>query len=95
MLLDLTPASAGRVVGVVELAQFVLLPLGLVSLGVQEVDPLLPALDLRVVEAPLFQLDGNKFPFFGFEARLELFQQFHLLNESKCTSEVHYSLALL
>ena len=72
-----------------------LFPLLLVGLGVEEVDPLLPALDFRSVIALFPEFSCNMLPFFGFELGLELSEEFELLDNRKLTSEDHSVLPLL
>jgi hypothetical protein len=49
----------------VELPQLPILPLLAVDLGIQEVDPLLPALSFGSVKAPAAKLLSNPLPAFG------------------------------
>lgn len=79
VFLDDAPTRAHLVVDLVQLLQLPLLPLLLVQVGVQEVDPLLAALDLAPDKPLLFENLRNHLPFFGTELRMELRQQLDFL----------------
>jgi hypothetical protein len=72
-----------------------LLPLLFVGLGVEEVDPLFPALDFRSVIALFPEFSCNMLPLFGFKLGFELSEEFEFLNSRKLTSEDQSILPLL
>lgn len=93
--LDDAPARAHLRVQLIHPLQLLLPPLVAVQLRVQEVDPLLPALNLAALEASGLELLGDALPSLGGELPVEVSDELDLLNKGGGTSEDQGVLLLL
>jgi hypothetical protein len=85
--LNEAPARAYLLVHLVELAELPLLPILAVELRVEEVDPLLPALDLAPFEAAGPEFFSDALPPFGGKLGVECGDEFYFLGVGRGTSE--------